>query len=253
MELSTRHQVVVTSHNPIFTNRDDVHQNVIVNKNRAYAASSVKEIRKVLGVRLDDNLSSAEVVVVVEGEEDRIAIKGILASLDSVVAQELKSGRIGIDVLGGASNLSHRVRLHSEALCQVHAFLDDDAAARQAFAKARADGILDTGSVNFTTVGGKNDAELEDLYDENVYQNILKSETGFEMLNLGPNSTKKWTERLRNLLRRAGKPLDDGTILAIKVKVAQAAAAMGISGVHQSKRGPIESLCNSLKDRLQSE
>jgi putative ATP-dependent endonuclease of OLD family len=36
MELSDRHQVVITTHNPIFTNRTDVHQNIIVSKNRAY-------------------------------------------------------------------------------------------------------------------------------------------------------------------------------------------------------------------------
>ena len=62
MELSERHQVVITTHNPIFTNRLDVHQNIIVRQSRAYPAKSVKDVRDVLGVRLDDNLSSAEVV-----------------------------------------------------------------------------------------------------------------------------------------------------------------------------------------------
>jgi predicted ATPase len=56
-ELSTRHQVVLTTHNAIFTNRRNVSQNIIVQKNRAYPASSVKEVRDILGIRLDDNLS----------------------------------------------------------------------------------------------------------------------------------------------------------------------------------------------------
>ena len=58
VELSSRSQVILTTHNAIFTNRDEVGQNIIVEKNRAYPAKSVKEVRNILGVRLDDNLTS---------------------------------------------------------------------------------------------------------------------------------------------------------------------------------------------------
>jgi putative ATP-dependent endonuclease of the OLD family len=252
MELSTRHQVVVTTHNPIFTNRSDVHQNIIVSKNRAYPAKTVKDVRSVLGVRLDDNLSSAEVVLIVEGEEDRIAITKIVSELDKALEMELKSGRLAIDVLGGAGNLSHRVRLHTENMCQVHVLLDSDQSGKQAFEKASQDGILSVGSINFTEVGGKTEAELEDLYNENIYQGILRSETGFEMVVGGaaPDRAKKWSDRVRNLLRRAGKPSDDATVAAIKFKVARAAATAGASGLNNSKAGPVQSLVNSLKAKL---
>jgi putative ATP-dependent endonuclease of OLD family len=250
MELSTRYQVVVTTHNPIFTNRSDVHQNIIVSKSRAYPAKTVKDIRNVLGVRLDDNLSSAEVILIVEGEEDRVALNKILPEMDKDLGREMKSGRIAIDVLGGASNLSHRVRLHTEALCKVHVFLDADQAGRQAFEAARRDGILGTDAVNFTDVGGKTEAELEDLYAENVYKDIVKIETGFEMIPRGPDSRTKWTDRLRNLLRRAGRPSDEATVLLIKLKVARAAAAAGVEAISKPKCGPIESLVNSIKMKL---
>ena len=88
-------------------------------------------------MRLDNNLSSAEIVLIVEGEEDKIALRGILSNLEPMIARELTSGRLAIDVLGGASNLAHRVRLRSEALCEVHVFLDDDDAGRSAFEKAK--------------------------------------------------------------------------------------------------------------------
>jgi putative ATP-dependent endonuclease of OLD family len=250
MELSTRYQVVVTTHNPIFTNRSNVHQNIIVSKSRAYPAKTVKDVRNVLGVRLDDNLSSAEVILIVEGEEDRVALNKILPEMDKDLEREMKSGRIAIDVLGGASNLSHRVRLHTEALCKVHVFLDADQAGRQAFEAARRDGILGTVAVNFTDVGGKTEAELEDLYAENVYKDIVKIETGFEMIPRGPDSRKKWTDRLRNLLRRAGRPSDEATVLLIKLKVARAAAAAGVEAISKPKCGPIESLVNSIKMKL---
>jgi hypothetical protein len=250
MELSTRHQVVITTHNPIFTNRSDIHQNIIVSQNRAYSASSVKDVRQVLGVRLDDNLSSAEVVLVVEGEEDRIAFKGILSSMDSELGNEIKSGRIAIDVLGGAGNLSHRIRLHTEAMCKVHVFLDDDSAGKQAYNSAQQDGVIEAAEVNFSTVGGKAEAELEDLYDVSVYQSIIQAEAGLPWVEQGPDSSKKWADRLRNLLRRAGKPHDDPAVMAIKIKVANSAASNGANALHVNKKGPVESLVSTLKSKL---
>jgi putative ATP-dependent endonuclease of the OLD family len=246
IDLSSRYQVVITTHNPIFTNRADIQQNIIVKQSRAYPAKNVKEVREVLGVRLDDNLSSSEIILIVKGEEDRIAIRSILSEMDSILSSSMQSGRLGIDVLGGATNLAHRIRLHSEAVCRVHVLLDDDAAGRVAFKAAAGEGLIDAAGVNFTKVGGKTEAELEDLYAEAVFAQIVRVEVGLEWLPRAPDASKKWTDRLRNLLRRAGKPADDGTVQIIKIKVAQAAAALGVAALHPSKIGPIESLKNSL-------
>ena len=240
-ELSDRHQVVLTTHNPIFTNRLDIQQNIIVNQNRAYPAKTVKEVRDVLGVRLDDNLSSAEVI-------SRCA--SILRSMDAILDKNLRVGQLGIDVLGGATNLSHRIRLHTEAVGKVQVFLDDDQAGRQAFKAATRDGLVDTNDVNFTMVGGKSEAELEDLYDQSVYDDIIKLEVGLPWGARGADGNKKWAERLKNLLRQAGKPHEDGTIQIIKIKVAQAAGALGVKAIHPSKSGPIDSLKTALLQKL---
>ena len=103
-DLAARHQVVVTTHNPLFTDREHVSRNVIVNKNRAFPATSVKDVRAVLGVRVEDNLSSAEVVLLVEGEEDRVALSAILSDRSEVIRREAASGRFAIDVLAGTGN-----------------------------------------------------------------------------------------------------------------------------------------------------
>jgi len=225
-ELSSHSQVILTTHNPIFTNRDDPGQNIIVVKNRAYPARTVKEVRDILGVHLDDNLTSAEVVLIVEGDDDRIALTSILSSTVSL-ANALKTGRLAIDVLAGAGNLTHRVRLHADNICKVHAFLDDDASGRSALEAARKDGVLTNESANLTMVGGKQEAELEDLYREELYAATIKAECGLDWQSRGTDENKKWSDRVRNILRRAGKPHSDADVMPIKLKVANAAAASG--------------------------
>jgi len=123
-------------------------------------------------------------------------------------------------------------------------------AGRAAFAAAKQDGVIDTDSVNFTSVGGKPEAELEDLYNEETFQEFLKIETGLDWSAKGADNKKKWTERVRNLLRRAGKPYDDATLRAIKIKIAEAAADRGQDCLHPSKIRPIVSLSESLVHKL---
>lgn len=249
-DVALQHQVVITTHNPLFANRTDVASNVIVRNNRAVSARNIRQVRDALGVRLEDNLTSAVVVLLVEGEEDRIALRSILSEVNSNLNGELRSGRLAIDVLNGASNLSHRARLHGDTLCRVHAFLDNDAAGRRAFNEAKDRGILVVGDVNFAMCGGKQESELEDLYLEDVYQNILRQEAGLQFQRHGPDKDRKWTERVSNLLRSCGKPRDDATLLAIKVKVAKVAGQLGIRAVHPQKLGPIHSLANHLEQKL---
>ena len=69
-DLSERHQVVLTTHNPLFVDRSGLRNNVVVQDNRARPARTIDELRSVLGVRASDNLRHAELVLVVEGDED---------------------------------------------------------------------------------------------------------------------------------------------------------------------------------------
>ena len=162
------------------------------------------------------------------------------------LATALKNGRLAIDVLSGAGNLSHRVRLHADNICKVHAFLDDDESGRTAFGAARRAGLLTNASTNLTIVGGKNEAELEDLYAESVYTDILQHEIGLALAANGGDVKKKWSDRVRNLLRRAGKPHTELDVIVIKLKVALKAAELGYDCLHPSKTGPIDSLISAL-------
>jgi hypothetical protein len=171
--------------------------------------------------------------------------------MDAELAKNFETGRSAIDVLGGANNLGHRVRLHTEAVCRIHAFLDNDLTGRNAFNTAVKEGLLDGSGVNFAMVGGKTESEMEDLYTEATYETVLLAEVGLPLAANGPDKARKWSERVKNLLRQAGRIHDPGAIQVIKLKVARAAAQCGVAAIHSSKIGPIESLKNSLLAKLE--
>jgi putative ATP-dependent endonuclease of OLD family len=78
-ELAERHQVVITTHSPVFVDRSEASTNVIVQNGKARVARSINEIRDTLGVKASDNLLHAELVLILEGRDDSIALLPLLS------------------------------------------------------------------------------------------------------------------------------------------------------------------------------
>lgn len=83
--LSLNHQVVLTTHSPLFVNRKNLNENIIVNSGKATPVKRVKEIRDVLGIKVSDNLTNAENVLIVEGEDDKITLEKILPNMSDII------------------------------------------------------------------------------------------------------------------------------------------------------------------------
>jgi len=172
-QLGASHQVVVTTHCPLFVSRRNVASNIIVNAGKAKQAKTIKQIREVLGVRAADNLMHAELVLVVEGEDDKISIEALCAAISPALAAALGEHRLAVDTLAGASNLGYKLGLLRDALCEYHVLLDADDAGNAAFDKAKNEGLLTDADVNLTRCGGMTESEFEDLLDEILLLGVI--------------------------------------------------------------------------------
>ena len=104
-EIARTNQVIMTTHCPLFVDRATIKSNIIVHHNKATAAKSVREIRGILGVRASDNLQHAELILVVEGEDDRRAMRPYLPSTQRSLPQRYPMAPSEIESLqGGATS-----------------------------------------------------------------------------------------------------------------------------------------------------
>ena len=92
MNLSEAHQIVLTTHSPLFVNRNKLNENIIVNDGKATPVRKIKDIRDVLGTRVSDNLTNAENVIMVEGEDDKIALEKLLPQMSESIKQAMQNG-----------------------------------------------------------------------------------------------------------------------------------------------------------------
>ncbi len=116
-EIARKHQVIMTTHCPLFVDRASLKSNILVHKNKAAPAKDVKQIREILGVRASDNLRNAELVLLVEGEEDRKALTALLKHYSPELNVAISQGTIGIDSLLGGSNLSYKLCQARDTVC----------------------------------------------------------------------------------------------------------------------------------------
>lgn len=252
-ELGLHHQIITSTHNPLFVDRIDPSNNIIVNNNKATPAKSVPQVRDALGVRASDNLRHAELVLVVEGEDDRRSLSAILRQRSEPLETALSNGTLSLDSLSGGSNLTYKLSSIRSAICEYHAFLDDDKAGRDGFDKAKSQGLITERQVNFCSRDGLPEAELEDIYDTNLYEKCFWDEFGVSLSSPRFKSKKKWSDRIKDCFKHCGKQWNDKTEARIKSRLSFLVEEKPERAVNAHHAGPIDMLIKILVERLESQ
>jgi hypothetical protein len=210
----------------------------------------VEQIRNTLGIRPGENLRHAELVLVVEGEDDRRALSALLAAYSPQIKAALANGTLAIDPLNGSSNLSFKLQLLRDALCSAFVFVDHDKAGRDAVAKATADSVLTKADVKFALCRGKRESELEDLYALSAYEGEIVKHFSVTLVKPLMRGTKKWSERVADCFIKSGQTWDDATKSAVKARVAETVAASPKTSLSAATRGPFDALVKVIQERL---
>jgi len=193
--LSDKNQVIITTHNPLFVDRINIKSNVIIEKGKASSAKNIRQIRELLGIKASDNLMNANYTLVVEGDEDKIALLSILSSLSKKISKSIKSNFFAIEPIGGAGNLSYKLSLLRNSLCIYHVLLDHDEAGRKAFDIAKEDKLIDIKNCTFTNCLGMPNSEFEDCIDPKVYKDEILRKYGVDINSPKFRGNQKWSQR----------------------------------------------------------
>jgi len=251
-EIATKNQVIMTTHCPLFVNRASIRSNILVHKNEATPARSVQLIREILGVRASDNLQHAELVLLVEGQEDRRAVEAIMKHHSPELASAITHGTLGFDSLMGGSNLSYKLSLVQEAMCSAHCFLDHDKCGIDSAKRAELDGLLTAADSTFTVCGGMKESEIEDLYDEMLYAPMLQNKYGVSTASPKFKGNAKWSDRLRDTFRHQGKVWNDQVKAKVKADVSELVEANPAAALNPYKRSSFDALTEALTNKIRA-
>jgi hypothetical protein len=202
-DLSQHGQVIVSTHNPIFVDRNKLVTTVIVEGGKARRAKDVAAIRSTLGVRVADNLVSAEFCVLVEGPTDVSIFSRIFSDMSALLHRLISRGLIVFDSLDGASKLDYKLGLIRHAMSGFHVVLDNDSDGQKSIDKAIQKAQLGQSEYNLLAVRGTDAAELEDCVKMTSVSGDLAEAFGGSWDRLPGKG--KWSERIANALKLSGK------------------------------------------------
>jgi predicted ATPase len=245
--ISQTSQVIVTTHNPLFVDRENIKSNVIVTNGGATPAKNIAAIRDILGIKASDNLTHANYALVVEGEDDAIVLRALLPVLSDKIGKALRNNILIVEPISGAGNLSYKLSLLRNSLCAVHTLLDGDQSGKNAYEKAERDSLISVANCTFITCNGMTEAEFEDCLDLDVYRDVILREQGVDLTSTKFRGKGKWSDRMRTTFLDQGKPFNNALLMNAKCLVAAAAAKNPRVALNEHKRNSIDAMVSSLE------
>lgn len=248
--LSVNHQVVLTTHSPLFVNRSNLKENIIVDSGKATPVKKIKDIRDVLGTKVSDNLINAEHVLVVEGEDDKIALEKLLPQMSESIKKAIQNGTLIIDDMSGTGNLPYKLSFYRNLQCKYHVLLDNDDAGRRAGQDAETQGLLNTRNTTYTMCNGSPNAEFEDCLEKATYVEAVLSEFGVDLNVAEFRGNKKWSDRVAECFKSQGKQWNDTMEKRVKFCVAEALPSDPAVALNQHNRSSIDALVIALNSLI---
>lgn len=244
--LSVNHQVVLTTHSPLFVNRSNLKENIIVDSGKATPVKKIREIRDILGTKVSDNLINAENVLIVEGADDKIVLEKILPQMSDTIKKAIQDGTFIIDDLGGAGNLPYKLSFYRNLQCKYHVLLDNDEAGKRAGKDAEDHGLLNTRMTTYTICNGSPNAEFEDCLKLSGYADSINTEFGVDLHAAEFRGNKKWSDRVADCFRSQGKQWTATVEKRVKLCVAEALPSDPALALNSHKRSCIDALVVAL-------
>lgn len=224
-KMTENNQVIITTHNPLFVCQNSIASNIIVDNGTVRTAKDIGEIRELLGVQPSDNLQNARFVLVVEGEDDRIALLKILPLYSDAIKAALKNNSLVIKPLHGASNLSHDLLDLRTSMCKYVVLMDHDQAGIEAAEKAQKKGYLKSNQLRYTISNGMVQSEFEDCIKPSVYKERISEEYGINIAVKEFKSNMKWSDRMRAVFLSQGMKWSDSVEKQVKMVAAECVSA----------------------------
>ncbi len=219
-DISASNQVIISTHNSIFVDRENVENNIIVGDGFADPAKNVDQIRSTLGIDVTDNLIHGSHVLLVEGDNDVIVVRKMIEKNSPDLFRYIISGELIIAPLAGASKLPFVAQFYAANLYGMFALLDNDAEGKKAHESEVVKRLFDSSDVRFSICLGMKEAELEDCINVEIYAEELQRKFGVNVREKVGNRAIKFSDRMKEIFLRNGLQWDDRVKATVKSTVA---------------------------------
>lgn len=241
--LAKNNQVIISTHNHLFTNYLNLDSNIIVDNGKAKPVKNISDIRDILGVKASDNLINARFVLLVEGKSDERILSYIFEKKSPKIKKALSERLIMVNNVDGASKLEYNASKFRKEMCICIALVDNDDEGRKAYELVTETKDIDIANIFLCSCKGMSNSELEDCINPKIYKEKIFDEFGVNLDDQSFRNSKKWSIRIKDTFDSQGKLCNDKMLSKIKQIVVDCVIESSIEDVLiQEKSGVIDKL-----------
>ncbi|OHD56790.1 MAG: hypothetical protein A2Y33_12620 [Spirochaetes bacterium GWF1_51_8] len=230
-DISKVNQVIITTHSQILVDKVNINRNILVKDNVGKKPKSIDEIRKSLGIQIDENLSSAYLIVLVEGPDDVEILEHFLSKTSKSISNAIKNGILKFSSIGGASKLSFSISFYKSILCNILTILDNDDEGRRSIKEAKSKNLIEDNEYYLISCNGFHDSEIEDLFDPDIYLPRINKTYGINLEKSNFKAKNKWKKNMQLLFSMHGKTWDEKTEIELKNIVVEEVKKSGVKAI----------------------
>lgn len=251
-DASAQSQVIITSHSPIFIDKEQLNNNIVITQKGIHRAKKVAEIKEILGVHVSDEFKGNELLILVEGVSDERVLESLLKK-HCRYKNHLESGKIKIVNMKGATKASNLVVLYNSLLMTSFVVLDNDKCGNDERKKLLDKGLIENSDYFSLSCSDRAVSELEDFVLESAYADYIKTKYYVDIVrsNTFKKDKAEWSERLKKTFMELGKSYDKEIEDDIKEYIASCVCDKGFDVINPHRKITIETLLDTIIDRCE--
>lgn len=222
--ISAKNQLIITTHSPLLANTHQISSDIIVKDNKAKIAKHKSELKNILGVKISDNLISAEQLLLVEGESDKVILEHLFFEKSNILKEAITTSRLVIFPCNGVDKIEFFSNFMKYNLCSIHILVDGDDAGKNVINKLLKAKRISNSEYSILKINGMKECEIEDIFNPESYATEMSDTYGIrieDIKNLNFNGKQdKWTNRMSNIFSSNAKIFDENVVKKIKIDFA---------------------------------
>jgi predicted ATP-dependent endonuclease of OLD family len=252
IDFSKQYQIIISSHSQLLVDKLNIQNNVIVQKRAAKHATNIRQIRDSLGVEVSDNLVTANFIILLEGQSDVRFFEKILTEKSTYYSKLKEKGRVVLGNLQGCSKAAYKASMYKNLLLEVFLILDSDSEGLLSLKEVIEKGILSQSETLKVVVPGMSKAELEDLYDYNLYKEMILNDY---CVNIDTTNFKRlsnpWSDRIKREFELCGQTWNESIEKDLKEKIADLVVEKGYDFIHSARKQFIDNVIQVLDNKFE--
>ena len=224
---SQNNQVITSTHSPVFIDRSNLKNNILVKKNSVTHFNDLFSIRSALGIKTKNELEKTRIAIIVEGKNDSKILETCIKEKSTILSKLISDQQLRIIPIHGINNLSaHCVALNTYMI-ETFLFLDNDPDTIRECNKIKKLDIIDNNHIVIGQKPKQSKSEIEDFVKSKYYIHDIEKSYDIKIKFNGKFKKMKWSDKMKSNFKDNHKLWSDDVINNLKTIVSDSVAKHG--------------------------